>query len=347
MEEANVVEPVSPAPKPRALSPAFGRIGWLGEPLIKMLEGRADLLSEVFFLPASRIHLIALVFAHIGDPPPTLADLLIKGSLKDVLAVTLGYQPKGIRRVLDKMQIYVLDRENYVHLMEILSDPAGAKIIFHAEDITDPLVKALRRLPTPLYRIAVKSVGNIILEDFPDGLRILAARSGFSDFDAFVRDLSSCRQPRQFAARLRDLVDRLPLPESLPPSQIGHARRLDNPAQIREIARRWRNCLADYISNVNDGDVCLYLTQRPEVPAVCMVRRRGRLGWFLDDALGPENNHLPPDAQQRIQSAFEAAGMPHGNSIYSIETLIRPELAPMRPPRRRRRRHVANADIPD
>lgn len=42
MEEANEIEPVSPTPqKPRARSPAFGRIRRRGEPLIRMRDGDA------------------------------------------------------------------------------------------------------------------------------------------------------------------------------------------------------------------------------------------------------------------------------------------------------------------
>lgn len=55
-----------PRPGPRALSPAFGRIRWLGEPLVRMLSGRANLRSEVSFSPQT----LRRTLVHDVNIPP-------------------------------------------------------------------------------------------------------------------------------------------------------------------------------------------------------------------------------------------------------------------------------------
>lgn len=54
--------------------------------------------------------------------------------------------------------------------------------------------------------------------------------------------------------------------------------------------------------------------------AACLVQRRGRLGWFLDDVRGPRNSDIEPERLDTIQRAFANAGIP---LILLIEPITR------------------------
>ncbi len=71
---------------------------------------------------------------------------------------------------------------------------------------------------------------------------------------------TAIRQAAQFIARISKLVQRIPLPELMPPATVGGARRLDDTAEICTLAKRWKNCLADcYLDAVNECRSAIYL----------------------------------------------------------------------------------------
>jgi hypothetical protein len=98
----------------------------------------------------------------------------------------------------------------------------------------------------------------------------------------------------------------LPLPDTLAPVEIRGFRRLDTVAEIRDLAKTWQNCLADYVFNVNDGTSAIYLADQFE--AVCFLARHGRMGWFLVQAKGPKNATIELDQLAQIYDAFAAVG---------------------------------------
>ena len=112
----------------------------------------------------------------------------------------------------------------------------------------------------------------------------------------------------------------MPLPDTLPPVEIGGFRRLDTVAEIRELAKHWQNCLADYLFNVNDGTSAIYLSD--ERQAACFVSRHGRIGWFLLQTKGPRNVAIDPDQLAQIHDAFADAGIPQSSMIEAIKGIV-------------------------
>jgi hypothetical protein len=86
--------------------------------------------------------------------------------------------------------------------------------------------------------------------------------------------------------------------------------RIDDPAALRDLARRWRNCLANLIGGINDGEYAFYLWGADGYEAGCLLRRRGRLGWFVEEIKGPRNREPAPPAMEAILAAFGAADIP-------------------------------------
>jgi hypothetical protein len=135
------------------------------------------------------------------------------------------------------------------------------------------------------------------------------------------------------------LVSELPLPQTLPPKKIGIARRIDATADIRALAKRFKNCLATYPGQIDAGACAIYLWDDPAEPAVCLVTRHGRLGWCLREALGPSNAELAGKQLQEITTAFAKAAVPQYSTICALECVLQTDC--IMTPRTRRQRQQA------
>jgi hypothetical protein len=335
---------VAPQRSPGYLMSPFG---WAAKPLAAMLEADCSLYQSLFTLSRQRMHLIALALAHWpGEINASFARLVIGGAPPMVLDAVLGRRPAGLKRALSHLPVGVLPRASYKHLIELLEEPATAKLLYHLDSLQEEYLRLLHNIPGPLRRIAAGAINDLGIkpEGLVDGLRFLAARGAAPSFDALVADLAAIRQPMQFIARIGNLVQQLPLPEPIPPAMVGGARRLDNASEIRRLAKQWKNCLASFhLTAVNDGRAAVYFWPDAQAPAACVVTRHGRLGWALEDAKGPENVDLPPARLDEIHRAFDAAGIPRECAIEAVEHAARaPALRQygLHGPRRRRRRDV-------
>lgn len=325
--QADELSPVISA-QVKPLSPGYllTPFGWAAQPLAAMIQSEPELLCRVFELDRPRMHLIALALAHLdGNPRPQLAPILLRASFHEVLQRVFGRGPAGLRRVLCRLPLAVLSREGYVKLIELLDDPQSAKLLHHLDDteITDSAVRALHDVPAMLRPILAGLVKfSDRLDHLPEGLRWLVRRGAAASFDALIADLAAQAQPGQFVGRLKYLVSELPLPENLPPAQIGKARRIDATADICALAKAFKNCLAMYLTYVDDCTCAIYLWHEPAVQAVCKVTRHGRLGWCLSKALGPRNTELDTEHLHQITSTFAQAGIPSFSAFYALESIL-------------------------
>ena len=313
----------APLPSPGYLMTPFG---WAAQPLAAMLERDPTLYRDIFTLSRRRMHLIALTLAHGPvETAPLMGRLLIRGLPTAVLDTVFGHRPVGLKRALDRLPVQVLPAESYRHLIELLGQPAVAKLIYHVDQIGGDYIRLLHEVPAPLRCMVAVAADDCLIKPkgLTEGLRFLAARGAAPSFDALVADLGSVRQPAQMIARIANLVRQLPLPEPMPPRFVGGARRLDGVADICRLANRWKNCLETvYLEAVNDGRAAIYLWPHDQTPAVCVVARHGRLGWALEDAAGPDNLTLAPDRLDEIHVAFAAAGIAEQCAIEAIEHVV-------------------------
>jgi hypothetical protein len=318
--------------------------GWAAQPLAALVQADPELLTHVFELDRMRMHVIALALAHLdGNPAPHLAPVLFRASIHEVLHRVAGRSPPGIRRVLRRLPFAVLSRQGY-RLIELLDEPQSAKLLCHldATAITDSTVRVLYEIPAvlrPVLGELIRFIERIEkLDQLPVGLRWLASRGAAASFDALIADLAAHAQPGQFVARLNKLVSELPLPQTLSPKQIRLARRIDATADICALAKQFRNCLANFVTQIDAGGCAVYLWDAPAAPAVCLVTRQGRLGWTLSEALGPENAKLDRKQLQEIITAFTEAGIPQYCAIRSLECILESDTTT--PRTRRLRRHA-------
>jgi len=337
---------VAPRRSPGYLMAPFG---WAAKLLAAMLEADPSLYAAIFTLSRRRMHLIALALAHLsGEVDLRMARLLVGGAPLAVIDAVLGRRPVGLKRALIRLPVGVLPQARYRQLIELLDEPATAKLIFHLDSIEEKYLGLLHGIPVPLRRLAAGAISDIDVkpEGLGEGLRILAARGAAPSFDALVADLARLSQPDQFIARIGGLVQQLPLPEGLPPSVVAAARRIDDVAEICRLAKRWKNCLADcFLDAVNECRSAVYLWPHPQSPAACVVNRHGRLGWALYDAEGPRNAELPADRLDEIHCAFAAAGIPREAAVEALEHIAHGVSMPRLRMRHRRRNEAAELDM--
>jgi hypothetical protein len=333
----------------RTHSPGYlmAPFSWAATPLAAMLETDPSLYSALFTLSRRRMHLIALSVAHWhGAIDAHFARLVMVGVPATVLDHVFGRRPPGLKRALGHLPVGVLPRDSYLYLIELLEEPAAAKLLNHVYCLSEEYLTGLHSIPSPLRRIAAGAIREgVSPTGLGDGLRLLAALGAAANFDALVASLAAIRQPAQFAGRLARLVEQLPLRPIMPPQRVGGARRIDRAAEIRQLAKRWKNCLADcYLDTVNDGRAAVYLWPHAQAPAACVVTRHGRLGWALHDAKGPENAELPPARLKEIRDAFAAAGIPGEAAVEALENAARARSLRRHAMRRARRNEAAEIE---
>jgi hypothetical protein len=250
----------------------------------------------------------------------------------------------GIRRAVEHMPNQVLKKESYRRLVSLLDDPESAKLLRHAGEIDDGLLKRIGEFPPPLRHLLpfVEKVLRGWLHGFTDGLRFIAARTG-RDFDELVLSLAELKQPQQFIAALQAIAEEMPLPETTPPGRIALARRLDSPSEVRALGDSWGNCLANYVRPIDDGNCAVYLWEG-KLPAAGLVRRRGRFGWFVGQVLGPRNSVPNEGDSKPIYDAFAEAGVYRDRVIDAVENLIQADRGYVHAMMRRHARRQAAAE---
>jgi hypothetical protein len=231
-----------------------------------------------------------------------------------------------------------MEAESYRRLVKLLAEPDAARLIFHTFEIRDSTIRAMNDVPAALRRVVFsmhETIGD--MSSFSKGLRCISMRSGKLSFDQLVSDLARAHQPAQLLAKLKSIVENLPLPDVLPPARVHHAERIDSGCQLRALGKKWGNCLESYVWNVEHGQCAIYLWRDPALQAACSVTRSGRLGWFLDEVKGPENTDLEPQDHDKVLSAFEAVQIPPESVISSIAQIVANDNLTWRPRVRRRR----------
>jgi hypothetical protein len=321
--------------------------GWAAGRMLALLHQSPELIGELLYISPARVHLIGLALAHTeGGPDPELTHILIRGSAGEILDSVVGRRPIGLKRIFRCLPRGVLEPASYRRLIRLLDDPAAAKMLHHAGTIDDAAIKIIDDVPAEI-RTAVFAMQAWFrgMEFLADGLRCLVRRGAAASYDQLIDELSSVRQPDQMIAKIKMIVEALPLPDALPPASVGHARRIDRVAEVRDLAKRWRNCLESYIWRIDGGECAVYLWEHDGIQAACMMRRRGRLGWFLDEIKGPRNTDIEQPHLDLIVEAFDAAGTPPYQQIKAVEDIV--DMAGVRGLRRRPRRGAPQLDEVD
>jgi hypothetical protein len=306
------------------LSFLLAPLGWLVGRLAPSIDADPTLFRYLFGLSKTRMHLIATALAHSSrDVTQEEAVTLLQGSYRTVMDQTLHKRPVGIKRALAHLPPEVLQPQTYIKLVSLLSDRRTATFLHHQMTISEKAIVGMDSLPLALRRPhLLKMFGGIEgMDKFMVGLECLAARAGIP-CQELVNQIGVLNQTAQVVAKIVELVEDLPVREGLPPAQVGAYRRLDHARDIHALANRWHNCVATFISSVDDGTCAIYQTEPPDPPAACIVQRVGRLGWFLQQARGPNNKLLSPQHLSATASVFADCDIRQITTINAIRHVI-------------------------
>lgn len=286
--------------------------------------------------PAARRHLICLMLAaepH-GGPPIDVVGLMDL-SLRKAIAVALeDAAPAGLRRALEHLGEIAWSPEDYRGLMQLLADPAPAKTLRHAEAITPDLVRALAALPE-----ALREAGGVALRVTPaqaallaETHAVLARRLAPQVLAARVAAWGQAPTPKAlFTLVVEDFRRELP---PAPHPGTERLRPLETAAAIRDAARRYRNCLSDYLDSAVDQRAAIY-EWRPAPGAVVELRPDTFFGWRLDQARLRNNQAVDEATREAIVAELRGMGVHVGRSAwqirYALEHATSPkfELAPV------------------
>jgi hypothetical protein len=299
-------------------------LGWVLAAFAQPIADDPSLLIDLCSINKPRLHLLAIGALHAPKPiQPPLVPLLIRETPQEAMR-RLGLSwPIGFSGVLHKLPDHVIEANLYRDLLNLLAEPAVAKFLAHRGEIDERIIRSLAALPTPLRNQPVFSLfaDAAPMEHFARELQALAKQARMP-FKGLVKTLAACRQRTQIIAAILNIVERLPLPDALPPRQVGPFQRVDHPDDIRALAKAWVNCLATYIHGVADGRTAIYLNDRKRPYAAALIGRHGRLGWLVEDIKGPANIEIEPGALAHYHRLFASQGVGSSEDLATIRTLM-------------------------
>lgn len=295
-------------------------LGWALVEILPLASRYPALGLKLLMAERPRLHFVAFVLALQASPvaADTIDQALTK-PMKEVLAGMGLAETRGVRRVLGRISGSVMERQHYQLMASLLADPSAAPVLHHAPEVSAELLENIRTLPSGMRSsVIVNAIAHIsgAGQHVLKWIDIIAARLGASP-PGIQKRLGECKSLGELRAELAKLLDALPALEIAPPKVVGDAVRVDTPSAIRQLGKRFHNCLAGFVDAEVDGMTHLYHWRPGRTEAVCEVSRVGNLGWFLGSHLGPDNDAPTDENAQLIRNAFASAGI---HPIKIVET---------------------------
>jgi len=299
----------------------------LASPLLRLIApAYADVLAALWpaphtpfvTAPTARRHLICLMLAtETGRGAAADVDLLLAASLRKAVRLVLDPVPEGLARALERLGEIAWAPEDYRVLIALLADPKPAKTLRHAERIDPIQVRTLGALPRPLRDAggAAVRVGAAQAKLLAEAHALLARR--LPEAVLAERIAAWTRAPNAkalFNLVADDFRRELPKP---PHPGTEHLRPLETVAAIRDAARRYRNCLANYVDAAVDRRCAIY-EWLPEPGAVIELTPDPYFGWRLDQARLENNKSVDAATRAAIVDELRGMGVHVGRSAWQI-----------------------------
>lgn len=282
--------------------------------------------AEFFALPAARRHAAALVMAGQARTRTADADLrrLVEFQRDAVVADTLlGDLSTGLMRALSKAGETLWARKDYATFVQLLADPMANEVLRHLDDVRPAVFAPIAALP-PALRMAtiVRAIPSTaaaadlarafhlaVLMREPDSGTRVARRWGAGGDQRAI-----------FTRAYEDLTPEIfrqagPAPVLEPPFV-----RIGNRKQLEEVARDFRNCLADHGGRIAEGKMAAYVWRAEPLAAIAL--NHDAAGWRLAEAKAPDNVDLDERYLRELVSQLQRVGVRTGPSVQSVMTRI-------------------------
>ncbi|MBO9707176.1 MAG: hypothetical protein J7521_03090 [Caulobacter sp.] len=272
--------------------------------------------------PAARRHLVCLALALDGrrNSSVDLTQLLV-APLRKAARLAVSPAPEGLPRAVEQLGEIAWSPRDYRDLVALLGRSAPAKTLRHANGITPGQVRTLATLPEPL-----RDAGGVVVRVTPDQADLLA--------EAHV--LLGRRLPAQVLAGRIQAWIRAPTAKALfnlvaddfrrelpkaPHPGTDRLKPLETAQAIRDAARRYRNCLANYVDYAADQQSAIY-EWLPAPGAVVELTPDAYFGWRLDQARLENNKSVDEATREAIVEELRGMGIHVGRSAWQIRRAL-------------------------
>lgn len=293
----------------------FESLDWAREPVRQLCLADPQFLPFFCDQSANGLHYVACALAHSHLPTDTsdirsLAIRLRCGSRGEMLSHILGKQlPHGTVSVLGKLGAAVTPRERYCQLVSLLEEENARKTLWHVKEVDQSILTTLQALDPCFRRLGLVTAlaRNAAVDEF---LYVLAGLRRALEPSAMLRVEESAVRincPTAYQKWLSRWIERCPFPD---PPWVGNnsIRPIRSVAALKDLARRFENCLADRAINVLLEHRTYYEIECPQ--AVVEVIHDPFFGtWRMTEVRGPGNVTISGVRLQALTTVFAAAGI--------------------------------------
>ena len=291
-------------------------------PLLRHLAGEAaEALACVWPQPhtpylaasAPRRHLLGVALAFGADLDAGTATAGLEFPVQRAIMLLIPGAPPGLRRALEQMDELGWPLETYRRLVRLLHQPAAATALRHAASLDPVTVDGLAKTPAPLLEagLARFRLGPEFADTVRDCYDALVERDGAERAAALAFQWGKARTAASLFKRIEeDLLGKL-FASPFPPTQ--RLRWIETKSEMRAAARRYRNCLANYLEEAAKGEAVF--GEWLESPgAILQVSRDPVFGWRLEQARGPGNEMMAEPAREALTGELSQLGIRVGRS---------------------------------
>jgi hypothetical protein len=297
---------------PHALRRIFGAHAPAIHRLMAADPGLADFVARQ---DKAGIHFLALAVSHhLPDRRAGLRDMAVLLRTLErakLLRRILGRRPPpGLTGVLGKLGAAPMPAESYRRLVELLDEPAARKALTHARRITRTTLDGLAHLPPALRMLRLAAIAGKPLDRERLDYALAAVRRNRPDLDdtALRASLKAVKDADDVHRWLDHLLTRLPF--ATPPWEgDGQLRPVRNRRELKEVAGRFRNCLAGHhMLDAVLGRKFFYVWEGGE-PCVVEVSPDDLVGWRIGEIEGVDNTAPGPETRARVVTRLARHGI--------------------------------------
>ncbi|HEX4197075.1 MAG TPA: hypothetical protein VHZ26_06500 [Caulobacteraceae bacterium] len=248
---------------------------------------------------APQRHLIGMTLA-VGAPLNVeTASGALAWSLGQAIRLLLPDAPPGLKRALGRMGETGWPLESYRRLLRLLRRSEIAKALRHATALDPAAIDGLAEIPAALLEAGVARFGLCLeyAETARDCFAALVERDGVEPAEALAREWGKARTAKSFFERVEEDLQAEPVLSPFPATP--RLRWLGTKAEMRDAARRYRNCLANYLVDAARGEAVF--GEWLDTPgAIIQVSRDAVFGWRLEQARGLANKAVAGETRNAL-----------------------------------------------
>lgn len=236
---------------------------------------------------------------------------LLCRSADALLSEAFGTLPEGFVKAVERLpqsaqsyRLYGLLHSQMTHSKDV------RKAYAHTASLNPKTIEKLNMLPAKLKSVALAEM----ISDTRD-IETLAfivdmlGRNGDDSICAAI--VENANQGKPITGLLRRAYNATAFPKQLVPNS-DHCRYISNGFELRKLAHRFNNCLADYIPESIRGEIQVYEWLIDSRPAcVVSIRFDHPFGARITEIKGKKNEYIDDDVEQDIVAYFKQFDVHH------------------------------------